>query len=173
MWRAFLLLFALVAPAVARAQVTVTFYSHDMEAMGMRAFPHAFMTIKGTLVRGGPTIDTNYGFTARSTDAALFGSTQGDVETKDLPYISRSRRHFSVTVPDATYDRLMALVASWRARGSKGYNLGKSNCVHFAGEAAAIVGLKVAFPQNLMKKPKAFLDAIFRDNAVMFAGGRK
>jgi hypothetical protein len=173
MCRAFLLLIFLFAPVAARAQVTVTFYSHDMEALGMRAFPHAFLTVKGTLARGGAPIDTNYGFTARSTDAALFGSTQGDVEIKDTPYIARSRRHFSVTVPDATYDRLMTLVTSWRGRGPKGYNLGKANCVHFAGEAAAIVGLKVAFPQNLMKKPKAFLDAVFRDNATMFTGGGK
>jgi hypothetical protein len=173
MWRAILFLIGLIAPVTAHAQVTVTFYSHDMEALGMRAFPHAFFTVKGTLARGGPAIDTNYGFTARSTDAALFGSTQGDIETKDLPYIARSRRHFSVTVPDATHDKLMALVASWRARGPKGYNLGKANCVHFAGQAAAIVGLKVAFPQNLMKKPKAFLDLVFRDNAVLFAGGGK
>ena len=173
MWRAFLLLLVLFAPVVARAQVTVTFYSHDMEALGMRAFPHAFFTVKGTLERGGPPIDTNYGFTARSTDAALFGSTQGDIETKDTPYIARSRRHFSVKVPDVTYDRLMALNASWRSRGPKGYNLGKANCVHFAGQAAAIVGLKVAFPQNLMKKPKIFLDMVFRDNATLFAGGGK
>jgi hypothetical protein len=173
MWRVFLLLLFLFAPVAARAQVTVTFYSHDMEALGMRAFPHALFTVTGVLARGGPPIDTNYGFTARSTDAALFGSTQGDIETKDVAYLARSRRHFSVKVTDATYDRLMALVASWKGRGPKGYNLGKANCVHFAGQAAEIVGLKVAFPQNLMKKPKAFLDAVFRDNAVMFAGGRK
>lgn len=171
--RLLLILLAFLLPATARADVAITFYSHDMEALGMRAFPHAFFTVKGTLARGGPAIDTNYGFTARSTDAALFGSTQGDIETKDLPYLARSRRHFSVTVPDATYDRLMTLVASWRGRGAKGYNLGKSNCVHFAGQAAGIVGLKVAFPQNLMKKPKAFLDMVFRDNVVLFAGGGK
>ena len=171
--RLLLILLALVLPAAVKAQVTVTFYSHDMEALGMRAFPHAFFTVKGTLERGGAPIDTNYGFTARSTDAALFGSTQGDVETKDAPYIARSRRHFSVKVPDAMYDRLMGLTANWRARGPKGYNLGKANCVHFAGQAAGIVGLKVSFPQNLMKKPKLFLDAVFRDNAVLFAGGGK
>jgi hypothetical protein len=173
MWRAILLLLCFVMPAAARANVTVTFYSHDMEALGMRAFPHALFTVKGTLARGGPAIDTNYGFTARSTDAALFGSTQGDIETKDAAYMARSRRHFSIVVSDATYDRLMALVASWKVRGPKGYNLGKANCVHFAGQAAETVGLKVAFPQNLMKKPKAFLDLVFRNNETLFAGGPK
>jgi hypothetical protein len=164
---------ALAMPTAARADVTVTFYSHDMEALGMRAFPHAFFTVRGVLARGGAPIDTNYGWTPKSTDAALFGKTQGFVETKDSGYIARSRRHFSVTVPDATYDRLMALVVSWRARGPKGYDLGKANCISFAGEAASVVGLKVAFPQNLMKKPKLFLDMVLRDNAVLFAGGGK
>ncbi len=173
MWRAFLLLLAVFAPMTARADVTITFYSHDMEAFGMRAFPHAFFAVTGTLARGGPPINTNYGFTARSTDAALFGSTQGDIETKDTPYVARSRRHFSVVVPDATYDRLMALVSNWAKRGPKGYSLGKANCVHFAGEAAALVGMKVAFPQNLMKKPKSFLEMVQRDNRHLFAGVRK
>ena len=173
MWRAFLLLTALFAPLAARADVTITFYSHDMEALGMRAFPHAFFTVTGTLARGGPPISTNYGFTARSTDAALFGSTQGDIETKDALYVARSRRHFAVTVPDATYDRLMALVGNWAKRGPKGYNLGRANCVHFAGEAAALVGMKVTFPQNLMKKPKSFLEMVHRDNGHLFAGLRR
>jgi hypothetical protein len=169
----FLIWLALAMPTVARADVTVTFYSHDMEALGMRAFPHAFFTVKGVLARGGAPIDTNYGWTPKSTDAALFGTTQGFVETKDAGYIARSRRHFSVTVPDATYDRLMAVVASWRVRGPKGYDLGKANCISFAGAAASVIGLKVAFPQNLMKKPKLFLDMVLRDNAVLFAGGAK
>ena len=69
----------------------------------------------------------------------------------------------------ATYDRLMTLVQAWNTRGDKGYNLSRANCVHFAGEAAAIVGLKVTFPQNLMKKPKAFLDMILANNATLFA----
>jgi hypothetical protein len=162
---------AFAVPTAAHADVTVTFYSHDMEALGMRAFPHAFFTVKGILARGGPAIDTNYGWTPKSTDAALFGKTQGFVEIKDAPYIARSRRHFSVTVPDATYDKLMALVASWRARGPKGYDLSNANCISFAGAAASSVGLKVAFPKNLMKKPKLFLDMVFRENAVLFAGG--
>ena len=175
MTRFFLLLWlALAVPTVARADVTVTFYSHDMEALGMRAFPHAFFTVKGTLARGGPAIDSNYGWTPKSTDAALFSSaTQGFVETKDTPYIARSRRHFSVRVPDATYDRLMMMIADWRGRGPKGYSLSNANCISFAGAAASVVGLKVAFPQKLMKKPKLFLDMVFRDNAPLFAGGGK
>ena len=163
------LILTALSPLAARADVTVTFYSHDMEALGMRAFPHALFTVKGTLARGGAPIDANYGFTARSTDAALFGSTRGEVETKDAAYIGRSRRHFSLTVPDATYDRLMALVQAWNNRGDKGYNLSKANCVSFAGEAAATLGLKVTFPRNLMKKPKAFLDMILANNATLFA----
>ena len=164
------LLLTALLPAAARADVTVTFYSHDMEALGMRAFPHALFTVKGTLARGGAPIDANYGFTPLSTNAALFGgSTRGEVETKDAAYIARSRRHFSVTVPDATYDRLMAVVQAWNNRGDKGYNLSSANCVSFAGEAAATLGLNVTFPQNLMKRPKAFLDMLLANNATLFA----
>jgi hypothetical protein len=174
MLRLFILLLSLIAPVAARADVTVSFYSHDMEALGMRAFPHAFFTVKGVLARGGAPVDTNYGWTPKSTDAALFSSTtQGFVETKDAPYIARSRRHFSVIVPDATYDRLMVMVADWRKRGPDGYSLSKANCISFTGAAAQVVGLNVAFPQKLMKKPKLFLDMVFRDNAVKFAEGAK
>lgn len=170
MWRAFLLMLAVLVPGLARAEVTITFYSHDMEGLGMRYFPHAFFTVTGTLARGGPPINTNYGFTPKSVDAAILsGSVLGLIETKDAKYVAGSRRHFSVTVPDSTYDRLMALVQAWGNRGPKGYNLGRANCVHFAGAAAEIVGLKVLYPSNLMKKPKSFLDMVFRENAALFA----
>jgi hypothetical protein len=164
------LLLATLSPALARADVVVTFYSHDMEGLGMRAFPHALVTVKGHLARGGPAIDTNYGYTPVSVDSAiLMGSVRGLIETKDAPYMARSRRHFSVTVSDATYDRLVALVQAWGNRGPKGYNLSRANCVHFAGAVAELVGLKVAYPKALIKKPKAFLDMIYHDNAATFA----
>ena len=71
-------------------------------------------------------------------------------------------------VSDATYDALIALVAKWAGR-SKGYNLSKQNCVHFVGEAAQIVGLKVDFNNGLIKRPRSFVDAVMRDNAARLA----
>src|SRR3546814_20915850 len=58
----------------ARAEVVVSFYSHDF---GDR-FPHAFIVMTGTLDATGEVVDVNYGFTATSVSPAiLFGSVQG------------------------------------------------------------------------------------------------
>jgi hypothetical protein len=163
----FALIFGVLFPATARAQVTISFYSHDV---GMTTFPHSFFTVKGRLQRGGPEIDTNYGYTPKVVETAIMfgGWVGGEIETVKAGYISGSRRHFSATVPDDTYDALMALVQKWAAR-KKGYNLSKQNCVHFVGEAAQIVGLKVNFNNGLIKRPAAFVEAMMRDNAGWFA----
>jgi hypothetical protein len=154
------LVFAVLSPASVRAEVIVSFYSHDF---GSR-FPHAFFTMKGTLDRGG-AIDANFGFTAKSvTPAILMGSVAGEVEDMTPEYIAKSDRQFSVKVSDAQYDALMALVAKWKAIPGKSYNLNKRNCVHFVGEAARVVGLDVVFDPKLMKKPKGFLLAIMDRN---------
>ena len=103
--------------------------------------------------------------------AVLKGSVEGRMDVAKPEYIAKSDRHFTATVSDEVYDRLMALVAEWRAR-PKGYNLERSNCVHFVGQAAQIVGLKVNFDNGFIKRPKAFLAAITRDNAAWFAQNR-
>jgi hypothetical protein len=169
MWRAFFLFLAVVAPGFARADVSVSFYSHDFGT----TFPHSFITIKGQLARGGPPIDTNYGYTPKVVETAIIfgGWVSGEIETGKPSYVASSRKHFSVTVPDATYDALMALVQKWQSR-PKGYNLSKQNCVHFVGEAAQIVGMKVNFDNGLIKRPRGFLDAVMNDNAAWFRGGR-
>ncbi len=155
----FLLALALL-PISARAEVVVSFYSHDL---GSR-FPHAFFTVKGALERGG-VIDANYGFTAKSvTPAILMGPVAGEVEDMTPEYIAKSDKQFSVKVSDAQYDALMALVAKWKAIPGKSYSLNKRNCVHFVGEAAQVVGLNVFFDPKLMKKPKTFLLAIIERN---------
>jgi hypothetical protein len=156
---------AMFAPATAQARVLVTFYSHDFGT----TFPHSFFTVKGRLDRGGPEIDTNYGYTPKVVETAiLFGGwVGGEMENAKPSYVASSRRHFSVAVPDATYDALMALVQKWSAR-KKGYNLSKQNCVHFVGEAASIIGMKVNFNNGLIKRPRSFIDAMMQDNAGWF-----
>ena len=150
----------MLLPAHVRAEVIVSFYSHDL---GSR-FPHAFFTVKGTLDRGG-SVDANYGFTAKSvTPAILMGSVAGSLEDVTADYIAKSDKQFSVKVSDAQFDSLMALIAKWRALQGKSYNLNTRNCVHFVGEAAQVVGLSVVFDQKLMKKPKTFLLAIVERN---------
>ncbi len=138
----------------ARAEVMVSFYSHDF---GDR-FPHAFIVLKGQVDATGEQVDTNYGFTAKSVSPAiLLGSVKGEVQTSKPDYVAKSDRQFDVTIDDATYARLMAKVAEWRDREQPSYSLNKRNCVHFVMELAEIVGLKVDRKSKLFKKPKSFL----------------
>jgi hypothetical protein len=147
-----LLCAGLTSPA--RAEVVVSFYSHDF---GDR-FPHAFIVMKGKLDATGEEIDTNYGFTATSVSPAiLFGSVKGEVQTSKPDYVAKSDRQFDVTVDDATYARLMAKVAEWRDREQPSYSLSKYNCVHFVMELAEVAGLTVNRKSKLFKKPKSFL----------------
>ena len=140
--------------ASARAEVVATFYSHDFGDH----FPHAFVKLTGKVDSTGEAVDTNYGFTATSVSPAiLMGSVKGMVETKDAKYIAASNPHFSVKLSDADYARFMAFVDKWRSLPGKSYNLGKRNCVHFAMEAAALLGLSVNRQSRYFKKPKTFL----------------
>lgn len=141
-------------PVPAQAEVVATFYSHDFGDH----FPHAFVKLEGKVDATGETVDTNYGFTAVSVSPAiLMGSVKGMIETKDAKYIANSDPHFSVKLSDTEYARFMAFVGKWRTLPGKSYNLGKRNCVHFAMEAAALLGLSVNRNSRYFKKPKTFL----------------
>lgn len=157
MFRYWLLLFIAILsqfPGSARGEVVATFYSHDFGDH----FPHAFVKLKGHVDATGESVDTNYGFTATSVSPAiLMGSVQGMIETKDAKYIASSNPHFSVKMSNAEYMRFMAFVEKWRNLPGKSYNLGKRNCVHFAMEAAALLGLSVNRQSRYFKKPKTFL----------------
>lgn len=137
----------------AAAQVVISFYSHDLGS----TFPHAFITLKGT-TESGQQVDTNFGFTAKAlTPAILMGSVGGKIETSKPSYVASSDRQFSVKLDDRQYASVMALVEKWRTLPGKSYNLNKRNCIHFVGEVAQLVGIKVVFEKDLLKKPKSFL----------------
>ena len=156
-----LILAAFATPASALARVTASFYSHELGS----SFPHAFVTVEGTLDRGGPAINDSFGFTAVSvTPAILMGSVKGKVESVTAKYRENSNRQFSVRLSDTQFDALMALVDTWRKLPGKSYNLNRRNCVHFAGEAARVVGLKVVLDPKLMKKPRSFLLSLIELN---------
>ena len=40
------------------------------------------------------------------------------------------------------------------------YDLKTRNCIHFVGEIARIVGLQVAYPENMLRRPKKWLNHI-------------
>ncbi|QPQ56321.1 hypothetical protein IC614_09245 [Allosphingosinicella flava] len=148
-------------PAAAPAEVKVTFHSRDLGA----TFPHAFVSLKGVVDATGETVDTAYGFTAKTlSPAILAGSVSGKVQVETQAYVRHSKRHFTVTLPDERYHALMAVVERWRNAAQPSYNLNRANCVHFVGELAQAVGLDVTFDPKLMKKPKSFLIAVKAGN---------
>lgn len=153
--------FLALAAAPAWAAVSITFYSKELGA----SFPHAFVIVEGSLDRGGPAIEEDYGFTAKTiSPAILWGKVSGEVITDhSVSYVKGSDRHFTLSLSDAEYDRAMATVARWRATRQPSYDLDRHNCVHFVAEIASSVGL-TADTRRLMKKPRSFLEALTAAN---------
>lgn len=159
-------LFAL-SSAPGWAAASITFYSKELGA----SFPHAFVVLEGTLDRGGPRVDEDYGFTAKTiSPAILWGKVSGKVITDhSVGYVKGSDRHFTLTLTDAEYDRVMATVARWRSTRQPNYDLDRHNCVHFVAELAAAVGM-VPDTRKLMKKPRSFLENLTAGNRAWLAG---
>ncbi|MEA3053646.1 MAG: hypothetical protein QOG72_2549 [Sphingomonadales bacterium] len=147
--------------APAWAAVSITFYSKELGA----SFPHAFVILAGTPDRGGPRIDEDYGFTAKTiSPAILWGKVAGEViSDHSVSYVKGSDRHFTVALTDAEYDRVMATIARWRAAKQPSYDLDRHNCVHFVAEVAVASGLK-ADTRKFMKKPRSFLESLTEAN---------
>ena len=145
------------ASAPGWAAVSITFYSKELGA----SFPHAFVIFEGDLDRGGPRIEEDYGFTAKTiSPAILWGKVSGEIITDhSVSYVKGSDRHFTLRLSDSEYDRAMATVARWRAARQPSYDLDKRNCVHFVAEIAMSIGL-TADTSRLMKKPRSFLEGL-------------
>lgn len=157
MLRYFTLLVAAIIsqlPTSVQAEVVATFYSRDFGDY----FPHAFVRLEGTVDSTGEKLDTNYGFTSVNVSPAILtGSVKGTVKTSDAKYVSGSTAHFKLRLTDAEYAKFMGLVKQWRNLPQNSYNLNRRNCVHFAMEAAALLGLKVNRNSKFYKKPRSFL----------------
>lgn len=150
------LLLSLQAPAW--AGVEVAFYSREL---GGNNFPHAFVTLKGTVDATGEAVDTSLGFTAKAVSPAiLFGSVSGEVSVEGERQIARSDRQFALVLSDAQYEAAMAVIERWRARAQPSYNLDRRNCIHFVGEIAQAIGLRVEYPRRLMRRPRSFLEHV-------------
>ena len=143
----------------AQAAVQVSFHSFSGSVFGR--YPHAFVVFEATLDETGAAIHENYGFSATSAGpAVLLGPVKHGMYTEKDKYIRTTNRHFTVTVSDATYWRMKQEVAAWRDAPGKYYDLDKRNCIHFVGAIAEIAGLKVDFPENMLRKPKTWLNHI-------------
>ncbi len=166
-WLAVLLFWALSSPAA--AAVEIAFYSREL---GGNNFPHAFVSLRGTVDATGERVDTSYGFTARAvTPGILFGSVAGEVAVEGPQQIARSTRQFALTLDDARYRAVIEVVERWRNRPQPSYNLNRRNCVHFVGELAAAAGLRVEYVDRLMKRPRSFLLHVRSLNPQLGAGG--
>ena len=158
------LLFVLAALALwsapAQAAVQVSFHSFGGGFLTGR-YPHAFVVFEGTLDETGQTIKENWGFSATvAGPSVLMGPVKHGMYTEKDKYIRRTNRHFTVTVSDATYRRMKQEVAAWRDAPGKYYDLDTRNCLHFVGAIAELAGLKVDYPEAMLRKPKTWLNRV-------------
>ena len=143
----------------AQAAVEVSFHSFNGSLLGR--YPHAFVVFEGTLEGNGQVVKENYGFSAVSVGpAVLMGPVKHGVYTEKDKYIRTTNRHFTITVSDATYERLKQEVEAWRNAPGKYYDLETRNCIHFVGRLAELTGLRVEYPKEMLRKPKAWLNHV-------------
>lgn len=152
-------LLALLLAQAAQAQVTVSFHSFDGSVLVGR-YPHTFVVLEGALADG-TIIRENYGFTARSVSPAILsGPVFSEIMVEKPKYITSTNRHFTVPVSDAKYWQIREEVDRWRNAPGKFYDLGSNNCIHFVGAIAKLVGLTVDYPQDMLRRPKKWLNHI-------------
>lgn len=155
-----------LAGAPSLAAVNITFYSKELGS----SFPHAFIRLEGLPDRGGSPVDQSYGFTARSVSPAiLMGAVKGVLSEEKDAYVRRSDKHFTFTLTDGEYDRVLEEVNLWRDAPQPSYDLNRRNCIHFVARVAAIVGMR-ADTNRFMKKPRSYLEALARANREWLVG---
>ncbi|MXO86570.1 hypothetical protein GRI38_11095 [Altererythrobacter aurantiacus] len=154
------LLLACLWAQAASAEVTLSFHSFNGSVLFGR-YPHTFIVMRGTLDETGEAIDENYGFTAkRATMAVLRGPVVHDIMIEEPKYIDKTNRHFSVPISDAQYRAIVAEMRAWRDAPGKYYDLDTRNCIHFVGRIAEIVGLSVEYPDDMLRRPKKWLNHV-------------
>ena len=137
----------------------MTFHSFDGSVLFGR-YPHTFISMEGTLEDGTP-VKENYGFSAKSAGpAVLAGPVKHIVMTEKDKYVRSTNRHFTVAVDDAKYHDIRREVFRWRDAPGKYYDLDTRNCIHFVGAIAEMVGVKVDYPEKMLRRPKAWLNHV-------------
>lgn len=74
--------------------------------------------------------------------------------------IPKTNRHFSLRLSDAQYYRISAEVRAWQNAPGKYYDLDERNCIHFVGRMAELLGLTVEYPEDMLRRPKKWLNHI-------------
>ena len=163
------LLACLLVAAPVQAAVTVHFHSFNGSVLFGR-FPHTFLVFEGTLDGTGQVISENFGFTAKSTTQAISGPAEHDIMVEEPAQIRRTNRHFSVVLTDAQYRLLREEVETWRNQPGRYYNLDTRNCVHFVARLGELLGIQADVPANMVRRPRAWLNHVVRQNPQL--GGR-
>ena len=158
-----LALLALLAALPAQAAVTVHFHSFNGSVVFGR-WPHAFVVFEGTLDATGQVIDENFGFAARSVTQAISGPAEHIIFVEEPDQIRRTNRHFSVVLTDAQYRTLREEVEAWRNQPGRYYSLDTRNCLHFVARLAELLGIRADVPENMVRRPRAWLNYIVRQN---------
>ena len=159
-----LALVALVWSAGAAAEVRMSFHSFNGSLFFGR-YPHTFVVLEGTLDATGEKVSENYGFTAKvASPAVLRGPVEHAILVEEAKYVRSTNRHFTVPLSDAQYWQVRAEVKKWREAPGRYYDLDTRNCIHFVGAMARIAGLGVGFPEDMLRKPKAWLNYLARLN---------
>ena len=158
-FRTALLLLALGWSSFAAAAVDITFHSFNGSVLAGR-YPHTFVSMEGTLEDGTP-VKENFGFSAkRASLAVLNGPVEHMILVEEEKWLRKTNRHFTLSMTDEQYRKVSSLVEAWRNAPGKYYDLETRNCIHFVGEIAKIMGLKVNYPDKLLRKPKSWLNYI-------------
>ena len=169
----FVSLLALLMPVSASAEVLLSFHSFSGSVFSGR-YPHTFIVLEGTLDATGERISENYGFTAREVSReVLQGPVEHMIQVEPPKYIASTKRHFTVKLSDAQYRQIKAEVERWRTAPGKYYDLDRRNCIHFVGAMADIVGIKVNYPQSMLRKPRQWLDHLAKLNPWLGAPPKK
>ena len=164
-------LLALAAASAAFAEVRVTFHSFN-GSMPFGRFPHAFVSFDGTLDATGERVKENFGWSARTISPAILqGPVHGVILVEKDKWLTRTNRHFTIGLSDAQYRMLRAEVERFRTAPGKYYSLESRNCIHFVGRMAELLGLKVDYPREMMRKPRSWLNRIGELNPQL--GARK
>ena len=157
--RTVVLLVALGWSSLAAAAVDLTFHSFNGSVIAGR-YPHTFVSMEGTL-EDGTAVKENFGFSAkRTTLAVLNGPVEHTILVEKEKWLTKTNRHFTVTISDQKYREVRTMVEKWRNAPGKYYDLETRNCIHFVGEIARIVGLDVTYPDNMLRRPKKWLNYI-------------
>lgn len=158
-FRNLVILFALASASMAAAAVNITFHSFNGSVLAGR-YPHTFVSMEGTL-EDGTAVRENFGFSARrATLAVLNGPVEHTILVEKEKWLRKTNRHFTLTMSDAQYREVRSLVEKWRSAPGKFYDLDRRNCIHFVGEIGRIMGLTVSYPDDMLRKPKSWLNHI-------------